>query len=160
MAKFPSKLFLFSLNPYGSNKFCIRVISKLMNDYYKKNDLPIFSVVVTPGILPSNIAASMVPAFLITLVMVPLFWTLRLFLGIKEITLNSHNAAESIIISTTTPSSKLDLLGRYDSLCTRLGTPYVSISPPVSISSTIAENTSKHLLKLNKKFNVKCTALL
>lgn len=62
-----------SLNPYGSNKFCLYIISQFLNKKYRAQKLSISSSVAAPGILPSNIAASMIPSIFICF-LAPFFW--------------------------------------------------------------------------------------
>ncbi|KAI0244314.1 hypothetical protein L0F63_004926 [Massospora cicadina] len=139
-----------SINPYGSNKFCLQIVSKWLNDRYQTLKLPIRSVVTTPGIVPSNLAASLIPPFLVPL-LVPLFWLrqLRLIWNLQELTITGETSAEAVVYVATVPIEQLEVGFRVDSICSRLGVPAIRLTaiPELSAASVLA--TQRHLNDLN-----------
>ncbi|KAJ9048927.1 3-keto-steroid reductase [Entomophthora muscae] len=142
-----------SINPYGSNKFCLYIISQFLNKRYQRQKLSIRSIVTAPGILPSNIAASMVPSIFIPF-LAPFFWILRFFLNIEELTIDAHSAAEAIIYTATVPLEQLYIEKRADSVCSRLGAPSVCLTAVPCISEDLETKLYEYLLKLNSKFSI------
>ncbi|KAI9297077.1 hypothetical protein K502DRAFT_340508 [Neoconidiobolus thromboides FSU 785] len=79
-----------SINPYASNKFAIQLLNNYINEKYIKNN--IHSYVFHPGIVPSNLLATLFPSFILIYIIPIFMFILKLLFHLDHFTLYSSNA--------------------------------------------------------------------
>ncbi|KAI9294210.1 NAD(P)-binding protein [Neoconidiobolus thromboides FSU 785] len=110
-----------SINPYGSNKYCLQLLSELFNQEFKAKNYPITSIVTSPGVIASNIANTLLPPLFVMIFMTPALIIMRLLFGIPELTISLKNASASILYSFEIPLGEIDSKCRYDATSDRFG---------------------------------------
>ncbi|XP_030288895.1 3-keto-steroid reductase/17-beta-hydroxysteroid dehydrogenase 7 isoform X2 [Sparus aurata] len=108
--------------PYSSSKYASDLLSLALNTHYNKQGL--FSSVICPGFVMTNLTYGILPsfpAFLWTVVM-PIFWLIRMFTN--TFTLTPYNGAEALFWLFKQKPESLDPQAKYHSLTSGLGNNY------------------------------------
>ncbi|XP_061694655.1 3-keto-steroid reductase [Syngnathoides biaculeatus] len=130
--------------PYSSSKYASDMLSVALNR--RKNGQGLFSSVVCPGLVMTNLTYGILPSFFWTFIM-PIMWLIRIFTN--TFTLTPHNGAESLHwLFLQTPES-LDPRAKYHSLTSGLGANYTE-PRPMDIDDKMCEVFYEKLLQLEK----------
>lgn len=101
--------------PYQSSKFLLDLVSLGLNDLYQSKGKKIYSLNTAPGLVISDLAYVIIPAFLWVFV-IPLMTVLRFF--VPTLCLDSYNGSEANIWCSVHPNpQQLDTSVQYVSLC-------------------------------------------
>nr|XP_057922639.1 3-keto-steroid reductase isoform X1 [Doryrhamphus excisus] len=131
--------------PYSSSKYASDMLSVALNRH--KNSQGLFSSVICPGLVMTNLTYGILPSFLWTLIM-PIMWLIRIFTN--TFTLTPYNGAGSLHwLFLQTPES-LDPRAKYHSLTSGLGTNYTE-PQPMDIDDSMCEELYEKLLQLEKE---------
>ncbi|XP_019734350.1 3-keto-steroid reductase-like [Hippocampus comes] len=110
--------------PYSSSKYASDMLSVALNRH--KNSQGLFSSVICPGLVMTNLTYGILPSCFWTFIM-PIMWLIRIFTN--TFTLTPHNGAESLHwLFLQTPES-LDPRAKYHSLTSGLGANYTEPRP-------------------------------
>uniref|UniRef100_A0AAY5F3S7 3-keto-steroid reductase/17-beta-hydroxysteroid dehydrogenase 7 n=1 Tax=Electrophorus electricus TaxID=8005 RepID=A0AAY5F3S7_ELEEL len=107
------------VEPYSSSKYASDLLSLALNRRY--NSQGVYSSVICPGLVMTNLTYGILPSFLWTLIM-PLMWLLRMFTN--TFTLMPYNGAEALFWLFMQKPETLDPLAKYHSLTSGLGNNY------------------------------------
>ncbi|XP_051808870.1 3-keto-steroid reductase/17-beta-hydroxysteroid dehydrogenase 7-like isoform X3 [Acanthochromis polyacanthus] len=105
--------------PYSSSKYASDMISVALNRH--KNSQGLFSSVICPGLVMTNLTYGILPSFFWTLIM-PIMWLIRIFTN--TFTLTPYNGAEALHWLFLQKPESLDPRAKYHSLTSGLGTNY------------------------------------
>ncbi|XP_043989109.1 3-keto-steroid reductase/17-beta-hydroxysteroid dehydrogenase 7-like [Gambusia affinis] len=105
--------------PYSSSKYASDMLSLALNKH--KNQQGLFSSVICPGLVMTNLTYGILPSFFWTLIM-PIMWLIRIFTN--TFTLTPHNGAEALHWLFLQKPESLDPRVKYQSLTSGLGTNY------------------------------------
>ncbi|XP_007554957.1 3-keto-steroid reductase-like [Poecilia formosa] len=105
--------------PYSSSKYASDMLSMALNKH--KNEQGLFSSVVCPGLVMTNLTYGILPSFFWTLIM-PFMWLIRIFTN--TFTLTPYNGAEALHWLFLQKPESLDPRAKYHSLTSGLGTNY------------------------------------
>ncbi|XP_027876307.1 3-keto-steroid reductase-like [Xiphophorus couchianus] len=105
--------------PYSSSKYASDMLSMALNKH--KNQQGLFSSVICPGLVMTNLTYGILPSFFWTLIM-PIMWLIRIFTN--TFTLTPYNGAEALHWLFLQKPESLDPRAKYQSLTSRLGTNY------------------------------------
>ncbi|XP_034634624.1 3-keto-steroid reductase isoform X3 [Trachemys scripta elegans] len=150
--------------PYSSSKYATDLASVALNKHFNKQGL--YSSVVCPGLVMTNLTYGILPSFFWKLLM-PIMWIIRFFT--KTYTLTPYNGAEaqmdaykavSLLLPCTSESlsivwlfkqkpESLDALMKYHSCTSPMGKNYVE-SRKVDVEEETAEIFYQKLLELEK----------
>ncbi|XP_059140733.1 3-keto-steroid reductase/17-beta-hydroxysteroid dehydrogenase 7-like [Physella acuta] len=131
-------------DPYGSSKFAIDVVSVGLNNRLNKQG--VYSHVVCPGLVMTNMTYGILPQWFWTLVF-PIIWLLRFF--VPSMTNSASNGAEALYWLSSQDPSSLDPQTKYLSEVNILGQPHVS-KKKMNIDPDKAENFLQELDKLDQ----------
>ncbi|XP_040263720.1 3-keto-steroid reductase/17-beta-hydroxysteroid dehydrogenase 7 isoform X3 [Bufo bufo] len=106
---------------YSSSKYATDLLSVALNTHYNKKGL--YSSVVCPGLVMTNLTYGILPSFFWTLIM-PVMWLIRLFTN--SFTISPHNGAEALVWLFNQKPESLDPLAKYYSCTSGLGNSYVT----------------------------------
>ncbi|XP_061588906.1 3-keto-steroid reductase/17-beta-hydroxysteroid dehydrogenase 7-like [Cololabis saira] len=130
--------------PYSSSKYASDMLSLVLNRH--KNSQGLFSSVICPGLVMTNLTYGILPSFFWTLIM-PVMWLIRIFTN--TFTLTPYNGAEALHwLFLQTPES-LDPRAKYHSLTSGLGTNYTQ-PRQMDIDDEMSEVFFSKLLQLEK----------
>ncbi|XP_071372859.1 3-keto-steroid reductase/17-beta-hydroxysteroid dehydrogenase 7-like [Centroberyx affinis] len=105
--------------PYSSSKYASDLLSVALNRH--KNSQGLFSSVICPGLVMTNLTYGILPSFFWTLIM-PIMWLIRIFTN--TFTLTPYNGAEALHWLFLQKPESLDPRAKYHSLTSGLGTNY------------------------------------
>ncbi|XP_056379552.1 3-keto-steroid reductase/17-beta-hydroxysteroid dehydrogenase 7 isoform X3 [Hyla sarda] len=106
---------------YSSSKYATDLLSVALNRRYNKEGL--YSSVVCPGLVMTNLTYGILPSFFWTLIM-PIMWLIRVFTN--SFTISPYNGAEALLWLFSQKPESLDPLAKYHSCTSGLGNNYVS----------------------------------
>ncbi|XP_075567074.1 3-keto-steroid reductase/17-beta-hydroxysteroid dehydrogenase 7 isoform X2 [Pelecanus crispus] len=139
---------------YSSSKYATDLTSVVLNRKFNKQGL--YSSVVCPGLVMSNMTYSILPVFLWKLLM-PIMWLIRFFA--KTYTLTPYNGAEAHVWLFKQKPEYLDALVKYHSCTSGLGKNYVE-PRKIVVDEETAEKFYQKLLELEKQVLEKYSDLL
>nr|XP_013045653.2 3-keto-steroid reductase/17-beta-hydroxysteroid dehydrogenase 7 [Anser cygnoides] len=130
---------------YSSSKYATDLTSVVLNRRLNKQGL--YSSVVCPGLVMSNMTYRILPVFLWTLLM-PIMWLIRFFA--KTYTLTPFNGAEAHVWLFKQKPEYLDALAKYHSCTSGLGKNYVE-PRKMDVDEETAEKFYQKLLELEEQ---------
>ncbi|KAF6074670.1 hydroxysteroid 17-beta dehydrogenase 7 [Phyllostomus discolor] len=130
--------------PYSSSKYAVDLLSVALNRH--GNGQGLFSSVVCPGTMLTNLTYGILPPFVWTLLM-PFIWLMRFFAN--AFTLTPHNGAEALVWLFHQKPESLNPLTKYLSATTGLGSNYVT-TEKMDLDENTAEQLYRHLLELER----------
>ncbi|XP_036410667.1 3-keto-steroid reductase isoform X1 [Megalops cyprinoides] len=135
--------------PYSSSKYALDLLSLALNRHY--NDQGLYSSVVCPGLVMTNLTYSILPSFIWTLIM-PVMWLIRVFTN--TFTLTPYNGAEALFWLFLRNPESLDPRAKYHSLTSGFGTNYTQ-PRKMDIDEDMSEALYEQLLELESKVRKK-----
>ncbi|XP_008286968.1 3-keto-steroid reductase-like [Stegastes partitus] len=130
--------------PYSSSKYASDMLSMALNRH--KNSQGLFSSVICPGLVMTNLTYGILPSFFWTLIM-PIMWLIRIFTN--TFTLTPYNGAEALHYLFLQKPESLDPRAKYHSLTSGLGTNYTQ-PRQMDIDGEMSEVLFSKLLELEK----------
>ncbi|XP_075420306.1 3-keto-steroid reductase/17-beta-hydroxysteroid dehydrogenase 7 [Tenrec ecaudatus] len=130
--------------PYSSSKYATDLLSLALNRKFNQQGL--YSSVVCPGTVLTNLTYGILPPFMWTLLL-PIIWLLRFFAN--AFTLTPYNGTEALVWLFHQKPESLDPLTKYMSATTGLGHNYI-IHQKMDIDENTAEKFYQSLLELEK----------
>ncbi|NXG32400.1 DHB7 reductase, partial [Dromaius novaehollandiae] len=130
---------------YSSSKYATDLTSVVLNKKLNKQGL--YSSVVCPGLVMSNLTYRILPVFVWKLLM-PIMWLIRFFA--KTYTLTPYNGAEAHVWLFKQKPESLDALVKYHSCTSGLGKNYVE-PRKIYVDEETAEKFYEKLLELEKQ---------
>ncbi|XP_034559026.1 3-keto-steroid reductase-like [Notolabrus celidotus] len=130
--------------PYSSSKYASDMLSVALNRH--KNSQGLFSSVICPGLVMTNLTYGILPSFFWTLIM-PIMWLVRIFTN--TFTLTPHNGAEALNWLFLQSPECLDPRAKYHSLTSGLGTNYTQ-PRRMDIDEEMSEVLYLKLIELEK----------
>ncbi|XP_020506912.2 3-keto-steroid reductase/17-beta-hydroxysteroid dehydrogenase 7 [Labrus bergylta] len=132
--------------PYSSSKYASDMLSVAINRH--KNSQGLFSSVICPGLVMTNLTYGILPSFFWTLIM-PIMWLVRIFTN--TFTLTPYNGAEALHWLFLQNPECLDPRAKYHSLSSGLGKSYTQ-PRQMDIDEEMCEVLYSKLLELEKDF--------
>ncbi|KAM4604960.1 3-keto-steroid reductase/17-beta-hydroxysteroid dehydrogenase 7-like [Polymixia lowei] len=105
--------------PYSSSKYASDLLSLAINRH--KNSQGLFSSVICPGLVMTNLTYGILPSFFWTLIL-PIMWFIRIFTN--TFTLTPYSGAEALHWLFLQKPESLDPMAKYHSLTSGLGNNY------------------------------------
>uniref|UniRef100_A0A3Q3X3D1 3-keto-steroid reductase/17-beta-hydroxysteroid dehydrogenase 7 n=1 Tax=Mola mola TaxID=94237 RepID=A0A3Q3X3D1_MOLML len=130
--------------PYSSSKYASDMLSLALNQH--KNNQGLFSSVICPGLVMTNLTYGILPSFLWSLIM-PIMYLIRFFTN--TFTLTPYNGAEALHWLFLQKPEALDPRAKYHSLTSGLGTSYTH-PRQMDIDEDMSEVLYSKLLELEK----------
>ncbi|KAI5127357.1 3-keto-steroid reductase/17-beta-hydroxysteroid dehydrogenase 7 [Manis pentadactyla] len=130
--------------PYSSSKYAIDLLSVALNRNFNQRGL--YSSVVCPGTMLTNLTYGVMPPFIWTLMM-PVIWLLRFFAN--AFTLTPYNGTEALVWLFHQKPESLNPLTKYLSATTGFGSNYV-VAQKMDLDEDTAEKFYQNLLELEK----------
>ncbi|XP_056149426.1 3-keto-steroid reductase/17-beta-hydroxysteroid dehydrogenase 7-like isoform X2 [Lampris incognitus] len=130
--------------PYSSSKYASDLLSFALNKH--KNSQGLFSSVICPGLVMTNLTYGILPSFFWTLIM-PIMWFIRIFTN--TFTLTPYNGAEALYWLFLQKPESLDPRAKYHSLTSGFGTNYTQ-PQQMDIDEEMSEALYIKLLGLEK----------
>ncbi|XP_006276235.1 3-keto-steroid reductase/17-beta-hydroxysteroid dehydrogenase 7 [Alligator mississippiensis] len=130
---------------YSSSKYATDLTSLALNRHFNKQNL--YSSVVCPGIVTTNLTYGIMPSLFWKLLM-PILWLIRLFT--KTYTLTPYNGSEAHIWLFKQKPESLDGLMKYHSCTTFGGNNYVE-PRKMDVDDETAKKLYQKLLELEKQ---------
>lgn len=130
--------------PYSSSKYASDMLSLALNRH--KNSQGLFSSVVCPGLVMTNLTYGILPSSFWTFIM-PIMWLIRIFTN--TFTLTAYNGAEALHWLFLQRPESLDPRSKYHSLTSVLGTSYTQ-PRQMDIDDGMSEVLYSQLLELEK----------
>ncbi|XP_046884301.1 3-keto-steroid reductase [Hypomesus transpacificus] len=130
--------------PYSSSKYASDLLSLALNRH--KNTQGLYSSVICPGLVMTNLTYGILPSFFWTLIM-PIMWLIRIFTN--TFTLTPYSGAEALHWLFRQRPESLDSRAKYHSLTSGLGTNYTQ-SRQMDIDDKMSEDLYVKLLELEK----------
>ncbi|CAJ1071772.1 -keto-steroid reductase-like [Xyrichtys novacula] len=130
--------------PYSSSKYASDMLSVALNRH--KNSQGLFSSVICPGLVMTNLTYGILPSFFWTLIM-PIMWLVRIFTN--TFTLTPYNGAEALHRLFLQSPESLDPRAKYHSLTSGLGTNYTQ-PRQMDIDEEMSEVLYSKLIELEK----------
>ncbi|KAI5109426.1 3-keto-steroid reductase [Silurus meridionalis] len=137
------------LEPYSSSKYASDLLSLALNRHYNSQGL--YSSVICPGLVMTNLTYGILPSFIWTLIM-PLMWLIRIFTN--TFTLTPYNGAEALFWLFKQKPESLDPMVKYHSLTSGLGNSYTQ-TRKMDIDDTMSAALYQKLLELEKRVRKK-----
>ncbi|XP_066117113.1 3-keto-steroid reductase/17-beta-hydroxysteroid dehydrogenase 7 [Saccopteryx bilineata] len=134
--------------PYSSSKYALDLLSVALNRNF--NEQGLFSSVVCPGTMLTNLTYGVVHPFVWTLI-TPFILLFRFFAN--AFTLTPHNGAEALVWLFHQRPESLNPLTKYLSATTGFGRNYVT-TQKMDLDEDTAEKFYKNLLELEKQVRV------
>ncbi|XP_076600295.1 3-keto-steroid reductase/17-beta-hydroxysteroid dehydrogenase 7-like [Chaetodon auriga] len=128
--------------PYSSSKYASDMLSLALNRH--KNSQGLFSSVVCPGLVMTNLTYGILPSCFWTFIM-PIMWLIRIFTN--TFTLTAYNGAEALHWLFLQRPESLDPRSKYHSLTSGLGTSYTQ-PRQMDIDDGMSEVLYSQLLEL------------
>nr|BEH16725.1 hydroxysteroid 17-beta dehydrogenase 7 [Sardinops melanostictus] len=135
--------------PYSSSKYASDLLSVALNR--KHNQQGLYSSVICPGLVMTNLTYGILPSFFWTLFM-PILWLIRIFTN--TFTLTPYNGAEALFWLFMQKPESLDPLVKYHSLTSGLGNNYTQ-PHKMDIDEDWSEALYKKLRDLEDKLRKK-----
>ncbi|XP_072504893.1 3-keto-steroid reductase/17-beta-hydroxysteroid dehydrogenase 7 isoform X3 [Notamacropus eugenii] len=132
--------------PYSSSKYATDLLSLALNRNFNQQGL--YSSVVCPGTVLTNLTYGILPPFIWTL-LTPVLFLLRFF--VNSLTTTPYNGAEALLWLFRQKPESLNPLTKYHSATTGLGNNYVK-PQKMDLDEEAAEKFYQHLLDLEKRF--------
>lgn len=132
------------MEPYSSSKYASDMLSLALNRH--KNSQGLFSSVVCPGLVMTNLTYGILPSCFWTFIM-PIMWLIRIFTN--TFTLTAYNGAEALHWLFLQRPESLDPRSKYHSLTSGLGTSYTQ-PRQMDIDDGMSEVLYSQLLELEK----------
>ncbi|OCT83076.1 3-keto-steroid reductase/17-beta-hydroxysteroid dehydrogenase 7 [Xenopus laevis] len=139
-----------SQEPYSSSKYATDLLSVALNKHYNKQGL--YSSVVCPGLVMTNLTYGIMPSFLWTLIM-PIMWLIRIFTN--SFTISTYNGAEALMWLFKQKVESLDPLSKYHSCTSGLGNNYVNLTK-MDVEEESGDLLFQKMLELEKEIRKKC----
>ncbi|KAM3603956.1 uncharacterized protein V6R79_004540 [Siganus canaliculatus] len=130
--------------PYSSSKYASDMLSLALNR--RSNSQGLFSSVVCPGLVMTNLTYGILPSFFWTLIM-PIMFLIRIFTN--TFTLTPYNGAEALHWLFLQKPESLDPRAKYHSLTSGLGTNYTQ-PRQMDIDEEMSDALYSKLLELEK----------
>ncbi|XP_053739368.1 3-keto-steroid reductase/17-beta-hydroxysteroid dehydrogenase 7-like [Synchiropus splendidus] len=137
--------------PYSSSKYAADMLSVALNNH--KNQQGLFSSVICPGLVMTNLTYGILPSFFWTLIM-PIMYLIRVFTN--TFTLTPYNGSESLHWLFRQKPESLDPRVKYHSLTSGLGNCYTA-PRKMDIDDDMSEIFYRKLLELEKMARKKVT---
>ncbi|KAL2771376.1 3-keto-steroid reductase/17-beta-hydroxysteroid dehydrogenase 7 isoform 1, partial [Daubentonia madagascariensis] len=134
--------------PYGSSKYATDLLNVALNRNFNQRGL--YSSVVCPGIVLTNLTYGILPPFIWTLLM-PIIWLLRFFAN--AFTLTPYNGTEVLVWLFHQKPESLNPLTKYLSATTGFGSNYI-MTQKMDLDEDTAEKFYQNLLELEKHVRV------
>ncbi|XP_078075461.1 3-keto-steroid reductase/17-beta-hydroxysteroid dehydrogenase 7 isoform X2 [Mustelus asterias] len=134
---------------YSSSKYATDLLNVGLNKHYNSKGL--FSSVVCPGLVLTNLTYGIFPPFFWTLI-TPIMWLIRVF--INSFTLSPYNGTEALVWLFMQKPESLDAMVKYHSCTSAFGNNYVA-SCKMDIDVETAEIFYQELVKLEGKMKEK-----
>ncbi|MBN3302225.1 DHB7 reductase, partial [Amia calva] len=134
---------------YSSSKYASDLLSVSLNRHYNTRGL--YSSVICPGLVMTNLTYGILPSFFWTLIM-PIMWLIRLFTN--TFTLTPYNGAEALFWLSTQKPEALDPRAKYHSMTSGLGNNY-TLPRKMDIDEEMAEAFYEKLLQLENRVRKK-----
>lgn len=134
--------------PYSSSKYATDLLNVALNRHYNQQGL--YSSVVCPGTVLTNMTYGILPPFIWTLLL-PFIWLLRFFAN--AFTLTPYNGTEALVWLFHQKPESLNPLTKYMSATTGLGNNYVT-TQKMDLDEDTAEKLYQSLLELEKHVKV------
>ncbi|XP_008047300.1 3-keto-steroid reductase isoform X1 [Carlito syrichta] len=134
--------------PYSSSKYATDLLNVALNRNFNQQGL--YSSVVCPGTVLTNMTYGILPPFLWTL-LIPVIWLLRFFAN--AFTLTPYNGTEALIWLFHQKPESLNPLTKYQSATTGFGSNYV-VAQKMDLDEDTAEKFYQNLLELEKHVRV------
>ncbi|XP_062259739.1 3-keto-steroid reductase/17-beta-hydroxysteroid dehydrogenase 7-like [Platichthys flesus] len=131
--------------PYSSSKYASDLLSLALSKH--KNSQGLFSSVICPGLVMTNLTYGILPSFFWTLIM-PIMWLIRIFTN--TFTLTPSNGAEALHWLFLQKPESLDPRAKYHSLTSGLGANYTQ-PRQMDIDDDMSEVLYSKLLELEKE---------
>lgn len=131
--------------PYSSSKYASDLLSVALNRH--KNSQGLYSAVVCPGMVLTNLTYGILPHFFWTLIM-PIMWLIRLFTN--TFTITPYNGAEALHWLFLQMPQCLDPRSKYHSLTSGFGKNYTQ-PRKMDIDDSLSEQLYSALLELEKE---------
>ncbi|KAG7263807.1 hypothetical protein CRUP_006575, partial [Coryphaenoides rupestris] len=131
--------------PYSSSKYASDLLSLALNRHLNAQGL--YSSVICPGLVMTNMTYGILPSFLWTLLM-PIMWLIRIFTN--TLTLTPHNGAGALNWLFLQNPESLDPRAKYHSLTSGLGNNYTQ-PRQMDIDDETSEALYGKLLELEKE---------
>ncbi|XP_066522340.1 3-keto-steroid reductase isoform X1 [Hoplias malabaricus] len=128
--------------PYSSSKYASDLLSVELNR--RHNSQGLYSSVICPGLVMTNLTYGILPSFFWTLIM-PIMWLIRIFTN--TFTLTPYNGAEALFWLFKQKPEALDPMAKYHSLTSGLGNNY-TLPHKMDVNHTMAEALYEKLLAL------------
>ncbi|XP_050014168.1 3-keto-steroid reductase/17-beta-hydroxysteroid dehydrogenase 7 isoform X2 [Alexandromys fortis] len=134
--------------PYSSSKYATDLLNVALNRNFNQKGL--YSSVICPGVVLTNLTYGILPPFVWTLLL-PLLWLIRFFAN--AFTLTPYNGAEALVWLFHQKPESLNPLTKYLSSTTGFGTNYVK-DQKMDIDEDTAEKFYQTLLELEKRVRI------
>ncbi|XP_006887501.1 PREDICTED: 3-keto-steroid reductase [Elephantulus edwardii] len=131
--------------PYSSSKYATDLLSVALNRNFNQRGL--YSSVVCPGTMLTNLTYGILPPFVWTL-LIPIIWLLRFFT--HAFTLTPYNGTEALVWLLHQKPESLNPLTKYMSATTGFGKNYV-MTQKMDLDVDTAEKFYQSLLELEKQ---------
>ncbi|KAK7944819.1 hypothetical protein WMY93_000547 [Mugilogobius chulae] len=131
--------------PYSSSKYASDLLSLALNQRMNRQGL--YSSVVCPGMVMTNLTYGILPPFFWTLIM-PVMWLIRIFTN--TFTITPYNGAEALHWLFLQKPQFLDPRSKYHSLTSGLGKNYTQ-PQKMDVDDSLSENLYLELIKLEKE---------
>ncbi|KAG7524025.1 hypothetical protein JOB18_005942 [Solea senegalensis] len=131
--------------PYSSSKYASDLLSLALNR--RKNSQGLFSSVICPGLVMTNLTYGILPSFFWTLIM-PIMWLIRIFTN--TFTLTPYNGSEALHWLFLQKPESLDARAKYHSLTSGLGKNYTK-PRQMDMDDEMSDALYSKLLKLEKE---------
>ncbi|TRY77624.1 hypothetical protein DNTS_005777 [Danionella cerebrum] len=128
--------------PYSSSKYASDLLSLALNRHFNSQGL--FSSVICPGLVMTNLTYGIFPSFFWTLIL-PIMWLIRIFTN--TFTLSPYNGAEALFWLFQQKPESLDPMAKYHSLTSGLGNNYTKPNK-MDIDEAMSEALYVKLLEL------------
>ncbi|KAM5148719.1 3-keto-steroid reductase/17-beta-hydroxysteroid dehydrogenase 7 [Mantella aurantiaca] len=129
---------------YSSSKYATDLLSVALNKDYNKQG--IYSSVVCPGLVMTNLTYGILPSFFWTLIM-PIMWLIRVFTN--SFTISPYNGSEALLWLFNQKTESLNPLVKYHSCTSGLGNSYVQ-PLKMDIDEASSDLFYKKLIELEK----------
>uniref|UniRef100_A0A8C8YIN3 3-keto-steroid reductase/17-beta-hydroxysteroid dehydrogenase 7 n=1 Tax=Prolemur simus TaxID=1328070 RepID=A0A8C8YIN3_PROSS len=134
--------------PYSSSKYATDLLNVALNRNFNQRGL--YSSVVCPGTVLTNLTYGILPPFIWTLLM-PIIWLLRFFAN--AFTVTPYNGTEVLVWLFHQKPESLNPLTKYLSATTGFGRNYVT-TQKMDLDEDTAEKFYQNLLELEKHVRV------
>ncbi|XP_020795198.1 3-keto-steroid reductase/17-beta-hydroxysteroid dehydrogenase 7 isoform X2 [Boleophthalmus pectinirostris] len=131
--------------PYSSSKYASDLLSLALNQHLNSRGL--YSSVVCPGMVMTNLTYGILPPFFWTIIM-PIMWLIRLFTN--TFTITPYNGAEALHWLFLQKPQYLDPRSKYHSLTSGLGNNYTQ-PRKMDVDDSMSEDLYLKLIELEKE---------